>query len=157
MPVFISYERSDEATATAVYAGLTTRKITAYLDLLDPALVNSENATAPILAGVEKCTHLLTIVSATTKISWWVPFEIGAATRGAKRITTYHRDDSTLPDYLKIWPVLRSLAQLETYARRYFEDSSHGETNYAFAESYRKTLSRPQDFHAALRRDLGQR
>lgn len=156
MPVFISYERHDEPSATAAYAALRAAKITAYLDLLDPNLKKGENATSAILSGVEKCTHLLTIVSQTTKSSWWVPFEVGAATRSAKRITTYRRDSTVLPDYLTIWPVVNNLRELDRFIVRYFQDRAHSETNYTFAEARYKTLNSAPEFHAALKRDLGQ-
>lgn len=154
MPVFVSYERTDQNAATAVVSALERLHVKAYLDLPDPTLNRGENATAAILAGIERCTHVLTIVSEATVKSWWVPFEVGAATRGDKRIATLHRDQSYLPDYLKVWPVLRQ-ADLPAFARRYFQDTTTAR-DFSIAESLQKSLSNATAFHASLKRDLGQ-
>lgn len=156
MPVFISYERHDESKAKSVNATLTLHRIPTYFDLLDPTLGNGENATASILKGLGDCTHLLTIVSITTVRSWWVPFEIGAATHGDKRIATFRTEPVTLPDYLKIWPVLATTSDLDRFIRRYYQDTTT-EKSFSVAESLNKTILSAGDFHRTLKADLGQR
>lgn len=156
MTVFISYQRIDEAKARSIRDQLSAFAINSYLDVMDPALRSAESVTKRILEALESCTHLMAVLSQTTRLSWWVPFEIGVATRSERRITSYRRDTSELPEFLKIWPVMDYDSQLADFARRYFEDSAHTEKSYRFSESYSKPIRSAGAFHAALKRDLGQ-
>ncbi len=158
MTVFISYQRIDEEKARSISAQLSAYGVKTYLDVMDPLLRSEEFVTGRILLALEASTHLIAVVSQTTRSSWWVPFEIGVATHGARRITSYRRDTTELPEFLKIWPFLQMDQQLRDYARRYFEDSSNNERNYTqfYTESVHKSITTPASFHAALKRDFGQ-
>ncbi len=158
MTVFISYQRADEWKATSIDRQLKQLGVPTYLDLTDPGVRGSENVTKAIVSALQKSTHLLALVSQSTVVSWWVPFEIGVATERQRRIATYRLDNTVLPDYLKIWPYLSGDRQLHDFARRYFQDQSHGEKNLRefYSESVSKSFSTPQAFHQALKRDLGQ-
>ena len=67
-----------------------------YLDILDAPLqaaTETENDSLiveSIKKGLECSTHLLCLISDKTRLSWWVPYEIGIA------------DD--IPSFLKIHP-----------------------------------------------------
>jgi len=155
--VFISYQRVDESKARSIGEKLNAFGVRTYIDVMDPYLSSTEDVTNLILGRLHTCTHLMAVVSSHTVASWWVPFEIGVATEGDRRITSYRRDTVTLPDFLKIWPVLNYDYQLERFAQRYFQDSAHGETSYRFAGTSQKSLHRAAQFHDALKGDLGQR
>jgi len=159
MTVFISYQRADEWKAKLIDSQLRQLSVPTYLDLTDPTVDGSKNVTQSIVAALHKSTHLLALVSQSTVASWWVPFEIGVATERERRIATYRLDNAYLPEYLTIWPYLTADRQLSDFARRYFQDRSHPTTNTRdfLYESMNKSLSTPDDFHAALKRDLGQR
>ena len=159
MPVFISYQRLDEIAALAAYTTLKTAGIPAYLDVLDPQLEPSA-ATRTILARLDQCSHLLALVSPTTVTSWWVPFEIGAATKSDRRIATLKSGIVVLPHYLTIWPVLER-SQLDLFIQRYLQDAATPETvmlkSYGMRESVTKSIRSAETFHARLKSDLGQR
>lgn len=157
MTVFISYQRVDEDRARSISNQLNQFGVKTYIDVMDPVLAGAEDVTSLIVERLHECTHLLAVVSSSTIASWWVPFEIGVATESDRRIASYRRDLATLPDFLKIWPVLDFDSQLESFARRYFQDSVHSERSLLLSDSFIKSLHGAGEFHAALKRDLGQR
>jgi hypothetical protein len=156
MPVFLSHRRADSGIAVTIDRKLKLAGIQTYLDVLDPDVQNTENVTAKILVNLELCTHLMAILSATTAGSWWVPFEIGAATRGAKRISSYRISAVGLPEYLKMWPVLSNDGDHDKFIRRYRADGVVLEKLQKHAEARLSESKSPADFHRLLKRDLGQ-
>jgi len=156
MPVFISHRRADTSTALRVDNRLKSHGIQTYLDVLDPTLQSAENVTQQILAGLAPCTHLMAIVSTETAGSWWVPFEIGVATDADKRISSFCIAAVTLPDYLRVWPVLTRDEHIDAFARRYLSDRLILEKSYKLAEARTTPVQTAGDFHRLLKRDLGQ-
>lgn len=68
--------------------------------------------------GIELATHLLGLLSNTTKDSWWVPFEIGSARRkGAHIGYTLFEGVDNLPSYLRIARLIASEKELKDWAR----------------------------------------
>ena len=157
MPVFISYTRADEAVARQIHTILTAKQVTAYLDLLDPQIA-PDRVTQAICNGLNRCTHLLAVVSRETRGSWWVPFEIGVATQGDRRITTFVRDLKRvdLPHYLQIWPILIADAQLDTFARLYLQDRMVLENKGLVTAARSADIQNASQFHARLRGAIGQ-
>lgn len=156
MPVFISHRTADNATARRVYDFLSSRGVQCYIDELDPN-VQPGNVTSVIMDRLHACTHLLAVVSDTTVQSWWVPFEIGAATEMKSRIATFRTTAAALPEYLSVWPILKQLADLEMYIQLYRSDrvvllnkSMSREAQGAFVQS-------AADFHTKMKTYLGQR
>lgn len=159
MPVFISHRKADTAEALRAGARLKMHRITTYLDVLDPRIQSAENVTQQILAGLQPCTHLLAIISTETAGSWWVPFEIGVATNADKRITSFCISivsPMTLPDYLRVWPILTRENQLDLFARRYLEDKTFLEKSYRLSEARTTLIQTANDFHRFLKQDLQQ-
>jgi hypothetical protein len=160
MPVFLSYQRRDEGKARSICATLTdTHGIRTYIDVLDPALSSASNVTNTILRRLADCTHLLALISESTNISWWVPFEIGAATKTDARITSYNCTGQTrpyLPDYLKIWPVLQSDRDLAQFAKLYLSDKVYLQKSARFSESRQTSIQTADDFHRYLKSAIGQ-
>jgi TIR domain len=156
MPVFVSHQRADEASARHVAAYLSIEGIKNYLDVLDPALKDATAVTGIILANIRKCTHLLAVVTPATSQSWWVPFEIGVATEGDRRIATYGATGVSLPEYLRVWPVLTNQDGLAKYAALYKKDGAVVESRgpQSFAKSF--SINSAADFHSTLKRQLGQ-
>jgi hypothetical protein len=158
MAVFISHKKEDENIAKQVDGALKAKGIDTYLDILDPALIDKMNITTKILSGLNKCSHLLAIVSSKTSESWWVPFEIGVATKGDKRICTYSIVPvSSLPDYLTMWPVVIQISQIELFAARYMKDKLILEKAYKTYEASTTLIQTANDFHRLLKGDLGQK
>lgn len=122
MPVFISHKREDSSEAAVIATILTNASIQVYIDLLDPELKTTDDITAVLLKRLADCTHLMAVVSDYTERSWWVPFEIGAATQSDRRISTFTRLGRQLPDYLSKWPVLSQYSHLDKFIAEYRSD-----------------------------------
>jgi hypothetical protein len=157
MPVFISYHRPDELRARSIYLYLTAQDVPAYLDVLDPELQGSEAVTQHILDALRRCTHLLALISNTTVNSWWVPFEIGVATESDRRISSFDKASVALPEYLRIWPILRNDDDLAKYVRRYKQDSLPLQKAGKMLEARTAYVQSAEQFHQLLKADLGQR
>lgn len=123
MPVFISHRTQDDLIAQVVYDRLKRQGITCYLDHVDPNANSTNRITQVILEALEKSTHLLAVITDNTRLSWWVPFEIGVAQHGARRITSLSKTTQSLPEYLHEWPVLIGDKAIDVFADAYKKDS----------------------------------
>lgn len=156
--MFVSHQRADSALAAAIAGRLKgVHGIDSYLDLIDPdGSKAGENLGEYIRQQLGKCTQLLAVVSTNTKTSWWVPWEIGVATEKYQPIATYAGDSTSLPEYLKKWPYLRTTAELDIYA----EVSKTTDASLRRRRSYKsEELAKSEtvgDFYSAIRTRLGQ-
>jgi TIR domain len=151
MPVFISHRTADDARAQALSGRLLTRhKIHCYLDHFDPKAKSTSEITNLIVGRINTCTHLMALVTNATVGSWWVPFEIGVARQGDRRITSF--DDSTveLPEFLTEWPVMVSDADLDLFAEAYHRDRSSKPLMERYASASR-SIGTANEFHARLK------
>ena len=111
--VFVSHQKEDKPFARTVANTLIEMGIDVYFDekdiVLQQALSQGDDKAivACIEAGLEKCSHLLGIITENTKKSWWVPYEIGGAT-GRKRECAHliSKEVKQLPSYIKISKLL---------------------------------------------------
>ncbi|EHU1702634.1 toll/interleukin-1 receptor domain-containing protein [Acinetobacter baumannii] len=140
MPVFISYRHKDRGVALAVAQRLYSNNIKYYLDVVDEESLNTQDITEVITRNIQRCTHLMAIISPNTQGSWWVPFEIGEATVIDRRICSYaYNTDSYsltktnlylyknfLPEYLRKWPVLINDQDLNNFISEYKRDTRVG-------------------------------
>jgi len=157
MSIFISHKKEDEVVAKQIVSTLKTHGIETYLDVLDPDLVDKTDITKKILKGLHECSHLLAIISTVTSESWWVPFEIGVATEGDKRIVTYSTVSIlSLPDYLKMWPIITQMSQIGMLAMRYLRDKLVLAKANKTDEAQATSIQTASDFHRLLKDDLGQ-
>lgn len=116
MKIFLSHQKSDSIVATEVKNHLKLRhNIDCYLDLIDPKIKDGDDLATHVKYELGRCTQLLAIVSDATKLSWWVPWEIGVATEKDYPLATFGRNVA-LPDYLMKWPYLKNLTDLDVYA-----------------------------------------
>jgi MTH538 TIR-like domain (DUF1863). len=133
-------------------------QVSTYLDVLDPHLLNeAPRLTQHLREALDECTHLLAAVSNNTKNSWWVPFEIGLATEKDYPISTYALDETTLPDYLRKWPYLRTDHDLARYIHAALEELPGGRFMDLRKAGSATRANYAQSFHSRLQRDLGQR
>ena len=156
MKVFISHKQEDHRIASAIAERLVSRhRIQIYLDTIDPDTSKAgDDLGEYIRQRLSECTDLMAVVSEKTKMSWWVPWEIGVATEKVYPISTFAGGNCALPVYLRKWPYLRSLDDVDTYVtvrRRVdverMQDRAAGRTLYkSFANQ----------FHQRLRVSLGQ-
>ena len=121
MTVFISHRQADSDLARIIADYLHKRGIPYYLDVLDSNIISSD-ITTKMIQMLNKCTHLLAVLSHNTEGSWWVPFEIGGATKINRRIASYSYDRIQLPDYLQQWPNMYSLPHLDAFIMAYKAD-----------------------------------
>lgn len=118
--VFLSHKKEDESIAEALgnYI-LKNYDYNIYLDKFDPVLqeaVSKENDEAivdSIKDGMKYSTALLCVVSDRTRLSWWVPYEVGLADDKHKHIASVKtRDISDFPSFLKTQETISSATEL---------------------------------------------
>ncbi|WP_026882221.1 TIR domain-containing protein [Clostridium akagii] len=116
MKVFISHKKEDELVALDVFLNLKELKVDAYLDLIDSGIeFKGELLTEHIKRKLNECTDILVVLTEKTKLSWWVPFEIGMASQKELPIVNYLSEGTSLPDYLEYWPRLKNAGDLSKY------------------------------------------
>lgn len=166
MPVFISYRHTDRHHAISIDQRLKTAGIKTYLDVLDEESKQSADEITDIITQrMRECTHLIAVISDDTSKSWWVPFEIGEATFAENRITTFQLNipDDRLPVYLKKWPKIDNLLQIDLFIQSYKKDkkysaameSASASAEYQFNKS-RGFTTTADEFHRTLKKNLGQ-
>ena len=124
--VFISHKKEDEDAAIAIGTYLTnTVGINIYLDTQDCILkesVSTENdqqIVESIKRGLTCSSHLLCLISDKTKLSWWVPYEIGFADKQEIDIAALKlKDVEGIPSYLKIKNTLFNTEDFLQYISR---------------------------------------
>lgn len=116
--VFLSHQLRDAAVAQYIERRLRiVHDIPSYLDVIDPdASKQGDEIADHVKAELGKCTQLLAVVSEATKLSWWVPWEIGIATEKDYPLATFSGQTTMLPEYLRKWPYLRTDADIDAYA-----------------------------------------
>lgn len=116
--VFISHQNTDSQKASEIaYRLRYHHQIDSYLDVIDPYLNRSgDDLATHIRTEMGKCTQLLAVVSTATRESQWVPWEIGVATEKSFPLATFANYTATVPEFLRAWPYLRSMADVDMYA-----------------------------------------
>src|SRR5205085_6894135 len=91
--------------------------IASYLDVIDDQIAgNGEDLVAYLKDRMSTCSNLIAVVSPTTKLSQWVPWEIGVASERDMPLAAYLSGISDVPEFLKRWPRLSSIAHVDAYA-----------------------------------------
>jgi hypothetical protein len=143
-----------------VHDRLTRQGITCYLDDLDAAAGAARGTaaiTGLILSRLDHCSHLLAVVTPNTIKSWWVPFEVGVARRAPRAISTYtNHGISSLPEFLREWPVLTGPAAVEDFAHIYRSQPFTLTRDLQESTGLRSASSSVASFHTALKSRLGQ-
>ena len=154
--IFLSHKIEDKAPAEQAAARLKSKGLGVYLDTIDPHISGDGPELGEyIRKALGECTQLLALVSEKTANSWWVPWEIGVATEKDYPLATYVLQLTTLPSYLRKWPVLTIPEHLDTYA----EISKKRNRLIVEATEMRKSLpleSSTAAFHRDLKRQIGQ-
>lgn len=157
--VFISHQKTDSVLAGQIAAHLRyNHQIDSYLDLIDTSISKGEDLATHLQAEMGKCTQLLAIVSVSTSSSQWVPWEIGVATEKDYPLATYSGSAALPPEFLRKWPYLRSMNDLDQYARASKAASnsfSRRRTTFRESVEVAKSVSTRQ-FYVDLRSSLGQ-
>jgi hypothetical protein len=158
MKVFLSHQRADAPKASEITARLRVHHgIESYLDVIDVQMGKpGPDLAAYLRREIAKCTHLLAVTSFATRESQWVPWEIGVATEKDYPLATFADYTSAVPEFLAAWPYLRTMSDVDAYAR------AAKSTNQTF-ELRKRTITEASArqetsaiFFEALRRDLNQ-
>lgn len=157
--VFVSHKDVDEATARKVAARVEANHMGVYLDSVDPAMAKDGPGLADyLLERMDECEQLIAVVSSATAESWWVPWEIGVGSEKGFRMASYSESAVYLPTYLRKWPILRSMQDVDRYClfSRRTGDRIHEATARTMSESRRLDIRREKaaDFHRHLSLDL---
>ena len=158
MRVFISHKKEDSQIALAVAQRLELKQVTFYVDVFDPVASSRGDELGEHLRKVlGLCSHLMAVVSQKTKDSWWVPWEIGVATEKDFPISTFAGEQCDLPSYLKKWPYLTYLAQVDIWVDASREAERQAQRTRTLSESAGQVQARAtQHFYTLVRRGLGQ-
>jgi len=155
MRIFVSHKQEDAAPATRVAARLRQNGAEVYLDVLDTTQTRGEDLGEYLRRRLSECSHLIAVVSESTKTSWWVPWEIGVATERRYPLATFAAGYCELPEYLRKWPYLRSDEDIDTFVRvsKATERAEAPASVYKTAEAARASYSARffGDLRAALR------
>ncbi|MBB5366491.1 TIR domain-containing protein [Deinococcus humi] len=125
--VFISYKGADIDMARAAARALQDHEIDVWLDENDPLLTiasrtgNHAEVVSRIEEGISNSTHILVMISESTKESWWVSFEIGSARRKGAAVAYIPRNNVTsLPSYLQIATQIKADQSFVEWVKMHF-------------------------------------
>jgi len=122
--MFISHRSTDKKEALAISNFIQDCGIDVYIDVKDEGLQiatqndDPESIVKHIQKGLSLSTHVLALISENTRLSWWVPYEIGYGAKGNKTIASMllaNKEVEGFPDYLKIEKELCSANDFVAY------------------------------------------
>ena len=137
--IFISHKKEDEDAAIEIGEFLTNiAGLNIYLDTKDfelkeaVSIENDRKIVDSIKKGLNNSTHLLCLISDKTKLSWWVPFEIGFAENKNVEISVLKlKGVDDLPSFLKIKNTINTIDDFLKYVSEvmpfvhYFANSNY--------------------------------
>ena len=116
MKIFISHKQEDDAVARRLDLEFKHYNVDTYLDLIDDTISkNGEALTKHIRESLNTCTDIIVVMSEKTRLSQWVPFEVGMSTQKDMPTVTFMVDDVKLPEFLDYWPRLTKFSDVEKY------------------------------------------
>jgi hypothetical protein len=126
--IFISHKKEDKTEASKLADYIKDSGIDIFFDANDENLNNPEVLKNPVLVtnaindALSKSTHMIAVISNKTKESWWVPYEIGFATKnysGSNSIRALFIKGFTqqTPEYLEIVKKIKSTSELDTFLK----------------------------------------
>lgn len=116
MKIFISHKKEDSFTANQIAKELKLCNVDCYLDVLDASVTqDGKELTDHIRESLNKCTDIIVVMSSVTRLSQWVPFEVGMAAQVDMPTATFLKEDVSLPDFLQYWPRLKKVEDIREY------------------------------------------
>ena len=135
--IFISHRTSDKKLATAVANLLENLSVHYWFDIYDEdtqraaalGLVGDQALVHAIERGIQHSTQVLGLLSANTRGSWWVPYEIGFS-RSLNRPISFLvlsdiRSMNDLPEYVRLAANYWSVDELVRWIMRLSNKSMH--------------------------------
>ena len=154
MKFFISHKQEDAATALLIEMELRKQGIPAYLDVLDSAVTSSgREMTEHIKEKINDCTDIIVIMSQLTRLSQWVPFEVGIAAQRDLPTATFLRADIQVPEFLEYWPRLKYTSDILKYVAAKREVDMEYRNIYQFNQ-YARPEAKTDRFYTVLKNRL---
>lgn len=157
--VFVSHKNTDIELARLVASRLNRNGLPTYLDQVDDSLLrDSPDLADHLLNRMSECNQLIAVVSVSTKDSWWVPWEIGVGSEKRFRMATYSANYVDLPSYLRKWPALKSVDDLDLYCAlsKTYDSAVNSRTRFESDQRYVRSVERTEasNFHRQLMTSL---
>lgn len=156
MKVFLSHKAEDVGIASSVSARLKDSGSDVYLDVIDPDTSTADDLTQHIRGRLGECSDLMAVISNRTQASWWVPWEIGVATEKDYPLATFAADNCAVPEYLRKWPYLRNMSDVDLYVRVRKQADQTINERYSYKSAPERRPLFVKQFHASLKAALGQ-
>lgn len=154
MKFFISHKQEDAATALRIEMELRKQGIPVYLDVLDSTVTSSgREMTEHIKEKINDCTDIIVIMSQLTRLSQWVPFEVGIAAQRDLPTATFLRADIQLPEFLEYWPRLKYTSDILKYVAAKREVDMEYRNIYQFNQ-YARPEAKTDRFYTVLKNRL---
>lgn len=116
MKIFISHKQEDSEVAKQLNNAFKTYEVDTYLDLIDENISkDGKELTKHIKQSLNSCTDIIVVISEKTRLSQWVPFEVGMSSQKDMPTVTFMIDDVDLPEFLDYWPRLRHFSDVKKY------------------------------------------
>lgn len=152
--IFISHKKEDGETAALIAKELNRINVHCYLDLLDTQMTqNGKALTDHIKNNLNKCTDIIVVMSEITKLSQWVPFEVGMSAQKDMPTATFLQANVSLPEYLEYWPRLKKPEDILEYVKTRNEVYLRYD-NRGLYESVQFNTSQTERFYAKLKERL---
>lgn len=152
--IFISHKKEDGETAALIAKELNRINVHCYLDLLDTQMTqNGKELTDHIKNNLNKCTDIIVVMSEITKLSQWVPFEVGMSAQKDMPTATFLQANVSLPEYLEYWPRLKKPEDILEYVKTRNEVYLRYD-NRGLYESVQFNTSQTERFYAKLKERL---
>ena len=103
-----------------------------------------------IKRNLNDCTDIIVIMSEATRLSQWVPFEVGMSAQNDMPTATFLKSSVSLPEFLEYWPRLKYPSDIAKYVstRREVQDE------YVRYDMAQTTKSQTERFYDVLKRRL---
>jgi len=125
MPVVISYRHQERLDAFIINERLKLEGIATQLDLYDGETgMTADDVSGQVCSNISGCTHLISVLSPETIDCWWVPFQLGAATLGNRRIALYQCAHCALPGFLEKWPIMSLREHIDLFVLAYHDEQT---------------------------------
>ena len=157
MKIFISHKQEDSITANQIADELKKCNVDYYLDILDTSVIqNSRQLTNHIRNSLNQCTDIIVVMSSATRLSRWVPFEVGMAAQANMPTATFFKENVRLPEFLEDWPRLKKATDIWKYVSASEEVDREYLPIYEEAGFYDETLrqKRVERFYDVLKQRL---
>ena len=155
MKVFISHKQEDSAQAVALQSAFKRNGVNSYLDVLDSSIKGGgKELTDHIKKSLNSCSDIIVVMTDVTKLSWWVPFEIGMSAQVDMPTASFLKSDVVLPSYLSYWPRLKTASDVDKYVAVREKMEQIVNEQYGRHEFASRRATETKAFYEALKREL---